>query len=227
MKTTTADRLMTLMESRGLKQCDIVALCKPYCDKYGVTISKNNISQYINGKTSPNSGKLSILGMALNVSEAWLMGYDVPMERNSSSANENIPLPSNIRPIVKKRFPMLGEIACGKPIYAAEDHESYIDASSGIDADFCLTAKGDSMIGARIHDGDVVFIKRMPIVENGQIAAVIIDDEATLKRWYYYPDKQKLMLIAENSAYEPLVYMNEELNGITCLGKAVCFMSNL
>ncbi|MGM9681036.1 MAG: LexA family protein, partial [Eubacteriales bacterium] len=106
-------------------------------------------------------------------------------------------------------------------------HESYIDASSDIDADFCLTAKGDSMIGARIHDGDVVFIKQMPIVDNGQIAAVIIDDEATLKRWYYYPDKQKLMLIAENSAYEPLVYMGEELNSITCLGRAICFMSNL
>lgn len=136
-------------------------------------------------------------------------------------------IPSNIRPITQKRFPMLGEIACGKPIYANEDHESYVDASSDIDADFCLTAKGDSMIGARIHDGDVVFIKQMPIVANGQIAAVIIDDEATLKRWYYYPDKQKLMLIAENSAYEPLVYMGEELNSITCLGRAICFMSNL
>lgn len=136
-------------------------------------------------------------------------------------------LPANIRPITKKRFPMLGEIACGKPIYANEDHESYVDASADIDADFCLTAKGDSMIGARIHAGDVVFIKSMPIVDNGAIAAVVIEDEATLKRWYYYPEQQKLMLTAENPAYAPLMYVGEELNSITCLGKAVCFMSNL
>lgn len=83
MKTTTAIRLASLMEARSLKQCDIVSLCKPYCERYGVIISKNNISQYINGKTSPNASKLSILGMALNVSEAWLMGYDVPMERET------------------------------------------------------------------------------------------------------------------------------------------------
>ena len=89
-----------------------------------------------------------------------------------------------IRPITTRRFPMLGEIACGKPIFADEDHESYVDASSNIDADFCLTAKGDSMTGARINDGDVVFIKQKPIVENGEIAAVIIGDEATLKVWY-------------------------------------------
>lgn len=225
MKTTTADRLVYLMESKGLKQCDIVALCKPYCEKYGVTISKNNISQYINGKTSPNSSKLSILGMALNVSEAWLMGYDVPKEREKAHMDSSLPV--GIRPITKKRFPMLGEIACGKPLYANEDHESYIDASSNIDADFCLTAKGDSMIDARIHDGDVVFIKQMPIVENGEIAAVVIGDEATLKRWYYYPDKHKLILNPANQAYEPLVYVGEELESITCLGKAVCFMSNL
>ena len=133
----------------------------------------------------------------------------------------------NIRSIKTKRFPMLGEIACGRPIFANEDHESYIDASSSIKADFCLIAKGDSMTGARIYDGDVVFIRSQEIVDNGEIAAVIIDDEATLKRWYYYPEKGKLVLNPENPAYEPLVYVGEELNTIRCLGKAVCFMSNL
>jgi repressor LexA len=72
-----------------------------------------------------------------------------------------------------------------------------------------------------------VFIKQQPIVENGEIAAVVIGDEATLKTWYYYPDKQKLVLTPANQAYEPLVYTGEELNTITCLGRAVCFMSNL
>lgn len=122
---------------------------------------------------------------------------------------------------------MLGEIACGKPIFANEEHETYIDASADIKADFCLTAKGDSMIGARIHSGDVVFIKEQSIVDNGQIAAVIIDNDVTLKRWYFYPDKKKLILQAENPNYEPFVYIGEELNNIRCLGRAVSFMSNL
>ena len=100
-------------------------------------------------------------------------------------------------------------------------------ADMDIDADFCLTAKGDSMINARIYDGDIVFIKKMPIVDNGDIAAVIIDDEATLKRVYYYPEKNKLVLQAENPKYEPFVYLNEELEQIRILGKAVYFMSKL
>lgn len=122
---------------------------------------------------------------------------------------------------------MLGEIACGEPIFANEDHETYIDASAEIKADFCLTAKGDSMTGARIFDGDIVFIREQAIVENGQIAAVVIGEEVTLKRWYYYPEQKKLVLQAENPRYEPFVFIGEELNNIRCLGRAVSFMSNL
>lgn len=133
----------------------------------------------------------------------------------------------NIKPITLKRFPMLGEIACGEPIWADEDKESFVMADMDIDADFCLTAKGESMINARINNGDVVFIKKMPIVQNGEIAAVIIDNEATLKRFYYYPEKNKLVLNPENPAFEPLVYTNEELDEVRVLGKAVWFMSKL
>lgn len=133
----------------------------------------------------------------------------------------------NISPIRLKKFPMLGEIACGEPIWCDEDKESYVMADMDINADFCLTAKGDSMINARINDGDIVFIREMPIVENGEIAAVVVDNEATLKRVYYYPDKNKLVLNPENPAFEPLVYVNEELDTIRILGKAVYFMSAL
>ena len=133
----------------------------------------------------------------------------------------------NLSPIKLKKFPMLGEIACGEPIWANEDRESYVMADMDINADFCLTAKGDSMINARIYDGDIVFIRKMPIVNNGDIAAVIIENEATLKRLYYYPDKNKLVLNPENPSFEPLVYTDEELNTIRILGKAVYFMSTL
>lgn len=99
---------------------------------------------------------------------------------------------SNIYPIELKKFPMLGEIACGKPKYTNEDRESYVIAGTDIKADFCLKASGDSMVNARIFDGDIVFIRSQEMVENGEIAAVIVnnDSEATLKRLYYYHEKK-------------------------------------
>lgn len=169
---------------------------------------------------------LEPLADVLSVSPGFLMGWedeptikdplDILMEKYD-----------NIKPVKLKRFPLLGEIACGEPIFADEDRESCVMADMDINADFCLTAKGDSMINARINDGDIVFIKEMPVVNNGDIAAVIIDDEATLKKVYYYPDKGKLVLYPENPNYEPFIYVGEELNSIRILGKAVYFMSAL
>lgn len=130
-------------------------------------------------------------------------------------------------PIKRHKIPLLGEIACGEPIYADEDRESYVEAGTDVRADFCLRAKGDSMINARILDGDIVFIRSQPSVENGEIAAVIIDDEATLKRVYYYPESGKLVLNPANPAFEPFVYVGEELNQIRILGKAVAFQSDV
>ena len=83
------------------------------------------------------------------------------------------------------------------------------------------------MINARIHDGDIVFVRKQPMVDNGEIAAVLIGDEATLKRVFYYPDKGKLILQAENPSFEPLVYIGEEINEIDILGKAIAFQSDV
>lgn len=213
-------QLKKAMNERNITQTEL-------CRKTG--IPKSAMSQYISGVFKPKQERTYLIAKALGVNEAWLSGYeDVPMTKEEavdlSALTEQY---GNISPVHLKKFPMLGEIACGEPIWAEEDKESYIMANMDVDADFCLTAKGDSMINARINDGDIVFIKQLPIVENGDIAAVIIDNEATLKRWYYYPEKNKLMLVAENSKYEPLVYINEELEAIRCLGKAVYFMSAL
>lgn len=134
---------------------------------------------------------------------------------------------SNIRPVARRRVPMLGEVACGEPIYANEDRESYVEIGTDMNVDFCLTARGDSMIGTRIRSGDIVFCRAQDMVNNGEIAAVIIGDEATLKRVYYYPEKQKLVLQAENPKYEPFVYIGDELNQIRILGKAVAFQSDI
>ena len=141
----------------------------------------------------------------------------------------DIPTLSNVYPIELKRFPMLGEIACGKPKYANEDRESYVMAGTNIKADFCLTARGDSMVNARILDGDIVFIQKQDMVENGEIAAVVVnnDSEATLKRLYYYQEKGLLILKAENPAYEDLIYQGDELNQVHILGKAIAFQSDV
>ena len=131
----------------------------------------------------------------------------------------------NLLPIKKRNLPLVGTIACGEPIYASEEYGSFVTINSDVDASFCLRAKGDSMVGARIYDGDLVFIRAQDSVDNGEIAAIIINDEATLKRVYYYPDESKIVLSPENPRYAPLVYMNEELDSIKILGKAVAFQS--
>ena len=122
-----------------------------------------------------------------------------------------------------REIPLLGAIACGEPIYREENE--WISLPTDIKADFCLRCEGDSMINARINDGDIVFIQSCEIVDNGQIAAVSINNEVTLKRVYYYPQKNKLVLNPENPKYEPFVYTNEELEDIRILGKAVMFLS--
>lgn len=213
------ERLKIAMNLKKITQSEL-------CELTG--IPKSAMSQYVSGAFAPKQERTYLIAKALNVNEAWLLGYDdISMDREPrrDDLSELMQKYDNIKPIKLKRFPMLGEIACGKPIFADEDREHYIMADMDIDADFCLTAKGDSMINARIYNGDIVFIKEMPIVENGDIAAVIIEDEATLKRVYYYPDDNMLQLVAENPKYKPLVYQGPELDTIRILGRAVYFMS--
>ena len=124
-----------------------------------------------------------------------------------------------------KKIPLLGSIACGTPVFAEENVEEYLICPPSVNADFCLLCKGDSMIGARINDGDIVYIHTQSDVDNGEIAAVLIEDEATLKRVYKY--SEKLVLQPENSEYEPFVYVGEEMSRIKILGKAVAFLSPL
>ncbi len=210
MKESFVSRLRKAMEIRDMKQADLV-------ERTG--LSKSAISQYYSGIYEPKQKALYKIAKALNVNEAWLMGYDVPMERTS------VKYPDNILKIEIKKFPLLGTIAAGQPIYAEENFESYVEAGANIRADFCLRVKGDSMINARICDGDIVFIRKQPDVNDGEIAAVLIDNEATLKR--VYKKKNEIILVAENPAYKPLVYKGEELNEIRILGKAIAFQSNV
>lgn len=173
------------------------------------------------GKKNLTHSRIISFAEALDTTPERLMGWD---EEATVKINNEIAI-KNIHPIKIKKVPLLGEIACGQPIYANESRDAFVLSDESLDVDFCLTCKGDSMINARIFDGDIVFIKKQPAVDNGEIAAVVIDDEATLKRVYYYKKENKLILQAENPAYAPLVYIGEELDHINILGKAVAFQS--
>ena len=208
------ERIKNLRESLGITQGELA-------EKAGYT-SHSSIAKIESGAIDLPQSKIELIAAALNTTPAYLMGW-----KDNPSVNNLFGQYKNISPIQTQRIPMLGEIACGKPIYANEDRESYVQCGMNIQADFCLTARGDSMIGARIHDGDIVFCRSQSIVNNGEIAAVIIDGEATLKRVYYYPDQKKLILQAENPKYEPFVYIGTELDEITILGKAIAFQSDV
>ena len=91
--SSTSERLKQIMNERSLRQVDILEAAKPFCEKYGVKLAKNDLSQYVSGKVEPRQEKLTILGLALNVSETWLMGYDVRRERDET---EKAPTPNDI-----------------------------------------------------------------------------------------------------------------------------------
>lgn len=157
--------------------------------------------------------KIGKLAEILMVSPSALMGW----EQSESLPASLIPMPE------MRKIPLLGTIACGAPVFADEHMDSEVDIPSNIHADFALRCKGDSMINARIFDGDIVYIRKQETVENGEIAAVLIDNEATLKRFKLYDDH--ISLEPENPMYKPLVFWNEEMNEVRIVGKAVAFTS--
>lgn len=202
--------LKDIRKQKGLSQAELAK-------KIGV--SRSAVSMWEIGASQPDNDLLLKMSRLMNVSIDALLGNEPA--RTAST----IPTASNIFPLKTKKVPLLGEIACGEPIFAEEEFGNYISTTDDIDADFCLRAKGDSMIGAGIHDGDIVFVKAADMVDNGKIAAVLIGDEATLKRVYFYPEKSKLVLSAENPEYEPFVYVGDELSEVRILGRAIAFQS--
>lgn len=179
--------------------------------------SRSSINKIELGKNDILQSTIKKIASVLNCTPSYLMG-------GADNSVDFPDVPSNIIPIPNMhKIPLLGTIACGEPLLAEENLDGYVEMPENVHADFCLRCHGDSMVGARIKDGDVVFIRQQPEVENGEIAAVIIDDEATLKRVYLSADK--IILQPENPRYEPFVYVGEELSQIRIIGKAVAFIS--
>ena len=206
-----SERLKELRLSHNYSMDKLIEL---YNAKFNGKMNKSTLSRYENGLQEPMYTVVVNLAKLFNVTVDYISGT-----KASTTDYEKY----GLKPIRTKKFPMLGSIACGEPIYADREYETFIEASEDINADFCLTAKGDSMINARIFDGDVVFIREQPDVENGEIAAVQIEDEVTLKRVYKY--ENRLELRPENPTHKVQNYEGETLNHIRILGKAVVFQS--
>lgn len=179
-----------------------------------VGVSEGTVSRWESGAiANMRRDRIRDLAKVLQVRPTFIMTGEMEEPQKVQE------LPAGIRPAMKKRYKYLGEIACGEPIFADEQVETYIDLESDINADFVLKAKGDSMINARINNGDLVFIREQSDVDDGEIAAVIIDDEATLKRVYKYDDH--IALYAENPSYKPIQVRSTDAMNVRIIGKAI------
>lgn len=204
MPASLGDRIKEARKAAGMTQ-------RQLADK--IQVSNTSISNWENGFSNPDPDTIQHLCWALNVQPNYFFSVD-----DAQAYPKNIiPLPTMYK------VPLIGSIACGAPILADEHIEGYVETPEHIRADFALTCKGDSMINARIFDGDTVYIRQQETVESGEIAAVLIDNEATLKRVRLFDDH--IVLEPENPLYRPLSFWGEEMNTIRILGKAVAFTS--
>jgi len=205
-KTAFAKRLNYLMTKYNETQASIAKVA-------GVVPSA--VSAWCNAEKYPRMDKVDKLAIHFGITRSQMMG-DLELDE----------LPTNVerlRPMEK--VPLIGTIACGTPILAEENVERYVDLPEHIKADFTLKCKGNSMEDAGIYDGDIVYIHQQPVVENGQIAAVLIDDEATLKRFYQEGDT--VMLVPENRNYMPKTFKGDEINNLRIIGLAVAYTHKL
>ena len=182
-------------------------------------VPKGTLNKLLNGETrNPRGDTLRRIAAALNCSAEVFYGGEYTPALHALRNRDDI------LPITRRSIPMPGEIAAGRPLYMDEQHE-IITCSDSINGDFALKVRGDSMIGARIHDGDIVFIRQQDDVEEGEIAAVILDDAITLKRVFHI--KNGLQLLSMNDKYPPMIFTFDECDCIRIVGKAVGFQSSL
>lgn len=176
--------------------------------------SKQVISRYENGIRMPKLSTVTALAAALDVPLAAL-----------TEDTDVYALPGVERPHWR-RVPLLGDIACGEPILAEENVEGYVEVDASVRCDFTLRCRGDSM-EPRLHDGDIVMIRVQPDVLDGQIAAVLIGGEATLKHVYHLPGRMGLRLMPENPAYPPIFVTEANADEARVLGRAVAYQRML
>ena len=186
---TIARRLQMALDIRNMKQSDLVET---------TGIGKSSISTYLSGKYEPKQRNIYKMAKALNINEAWLMGEDVPMERDEKSK------PSNVEDFNDHYVaPIVGTIPAGYPALAFEDIEGYASIPYK-DAEnyFFLRVSGESMINAGIQSGDLVLIRKQSSAEYGQIVAARVNGDEAKK---YKPQGDTVLLLPENPDFEPIL----------------------
>lgn len=202
-------RLKELRQDRKLTQEEFSKL---------TGISRSAIGMYESGKREPNFKTLELIADFFNVDMDYLLG--------KSDTTTKIQLPTGTFKPQWKKVPLLGYVAAGKPLEDMNQDVSYVDVDGKYDVDFCVKVVGDSMIDIDIHDGDIVFVKSMPEVENSQIAVVEIDNEkACLKR--FYRSNGTITLVSANPQYPPMVFNAENCESVTVRGLAVIKQSEI
>lgn len=184
-------------------------------------VSRQTVQKWETGKIeNMRRSSVAALSSALGIPIEALMGRDTPKDDDLFAIPGILPVP----PMVRK--PLIGTIACGTPILAEQNVDKYIAVPEDIRCDFALRCEGDSMIGIHIMPGAAVYIREQPDVENGEIAAVIVDDEsATLKK--VYKTDSTITLLAENPAYAPIIITGERLQHVRILGVVVAWTNYL
>ena len=198
--SNTSKRLNYLINNYDIKQKDILEKVKPYCEKYKIRLEKNDLSQYVSDKTAPGQDKLSILAMALNVSEAWLLGYDVPMERGAL-LNEDI---------TSIKVPLFTSILQNK----GDNVLDYIylpkERLNGQNADYFLyKVSGDNM-APKYLDGDIVLFKYNNMPKNNKDVLININDKETVFSKINIEEKS-IKLNKYNPFYEDVTYTKDEM----------------
>lgn len=209
---TFAERLKSLRREKGWSQQRLADTLE---------LSKSSVNMYERGEREPGFETMEAIADLFNVDMNYLYGRtDVKIADPIMPEPKKPTIPPGFEPMPKmKKIPLIGSIACGEPITAEQNIEKMVDVPENIRCDFSLTCHGDSMVDAGIHDKDVVYIRIQPEVENGEIAAVRIDGEATLKRVYYSPGA--LTLMPANPTYAPMIYTGTQLEEVHIEGKAV------
>ncbi len=199
--------LKKLMHAREMDQAQIVS---------ALSVTASTVSDWVNGKKYPRVEAMQRLADFLGVTLSDLTTEPRPVFTSD-----------RVMPIISNQVPLIGSIQCGAPTFAEEDFEGYVEVGAQVRADFALRAHGDSMSGIGIMDGYIVFIRKQAAVNDGEVAAVILDDDATLKRVRYLPGGMT-MLQAENPKYRPIVIGGEdETRNVYVLGKAVAFIGDV
>lgn len=213
---TSTERINQIMKEKKLRQIDVLNLAKPFQQKYNIKFSKSHLSQYVNGKSNPDNEKIFLLSKVFGVTEAWLLGYNVP--RYERIENTGPQTPQGLK------IPVLGTVAAGIPISAVEeilDYEEVPQSWKNQGEFFGLRIKGDSM-KPDINHGDTVIVRKQSTANNGDVVITLVNgDDVTCKKFEKLDNG--IMLISNNSEYSPMYFSNEEVvtKPVVILGRVV------